>query len=701
MLAVLLLCVGTHSFGQNRTIRKLVRKAPRISVSKPGQLISNDKSGDNSAKFITGREQNKDSLNSTAVQTSWEDMKKGIVMSYNLNTVTVVSKSRRVAERNGKVNIDFVVSVPKKMIDNNWLVDINPRLSRSGDSSVIALGNLHLYGRKFRKKQLNGYNRYQRFLNSIKGDSLDFLRAFTNKRLYDITLERKAMYLEQKNTREDKKQAKTIWQEERFEERFRHYNRYPAYSMHKRGIPGVKSGYEKLHYLGLSTRSDILPVNYMIRDANKYHHLNFTTQVTEKELSDIDSLYWQNFYTRYGEIHRNEWLKDQKEERFARYVKFPINNLARLDSIVDDGKDFNYYYSQDILINENSRKLFLNVGGRVINTGGAEYRIPDTDTITYYVSSLVQFADHAPRFRKKVIERKAIANTFANITFEKNKNTVLEEIGDNKAQLQHIREIIRKLDESGEFVLDSITVTASSSPEGSWAHNAELAGKRAQTLAAYFSGKQNEDTRLSNFIKSRSIPENWDYLQKLIAEDEKINNKTEILQLIRNESNPDRRELKLRNLYPLDYTYMVANMYPKLRNIHFSFDMHRRGMVKDTIQTTEPDIEYAQAVTKMEERKYKEALTTLINYSDRNTAICYMSMGYEDAAMGILLNEQEDADSQYLLSVIYARKGNNDRAVKHFLRSVELDSTKISRGALDPEINGLIEMYNLNEKLFK
>lgn len=124
-------------------------------------------------------------------------------------------------------------------------------------------------------------------------------------------------------------------------------------------------------------------------------------------------------------------------------------------------------------------------------------------------------------------------------------------------------------------------------------------------------------------------------------------------------------------------------------------------MIKDTIQTTEIDAEYAEAIKKMEARKYKEALSILIDYNDRNTAICYMSMGYDDSALDILQKEPEDADNEYLMAILFSRKHSYDKAVKHYLRSVELDDSKAWRGALDPEINKLIEMYNLNEKVMQ
>ena len=703
---VIMLFSCMYGMAQNRTIKKLEQDTTRLSVYKPRKSLPKDTTT-NTAKYITFKD--KDGIEKIVIESTKEEREQDITTTVDLDIVTVVAQSRQVAERNGKVNIDFIVSVPKAMLGSKWLVDIHPRLTRSGDSSTVALDNIQLYGKQFRKAQENGYARYQRYMNSIKADSLDFLRTFTNTRLYNITLWRKQWYLNRQDRRSEAMEAAMHKKKDLLERRFQTYNRYPVYSMDKRGVPGVKSEYDRLRYLGLSTSNDILPVNRMLRQVNssniahryKAYYLGTAPEYTNETLTATDSIYWQDFYTRYGAIRRNEWLKDQKNERYTKYVKFPKDNVTRLDSVVDTGKDFKYYYSNNVLVDENSKKLYLNVGGKVVDTKGGVYHIPETDTITYFVSSMVQFADHTPRFRKKILERRAIANTSANIIFEKNRNNVQENIGDNKAQLQRIQDIIDKLDESGEFILDSITVTASSSPEGSWHHNGTLANKRSISLATYFSNKQNEDKRLSDFIKSRSIPENWDLLKKMLAQDDEVEKRYEILQLIENEKNPDIREAKIRKQFPEEYTYMFANYYPQLRNIHFAFNMHRRGMIKDTIQTSEPDTEYADAVKKMEERKYKEALTVLINYDDRNTAICYMSMGYDDAALGILLSQEEDSENEYLLAILYSRKNKDSEAVKHFLRSVELDASKGWRGALDPEINVLIEKYNLSNQILQ
>jgi hypothetical protein len=51
-------------------------------------------------------------------------------------------------------------------------------------------------------------------------------------------------------------------------------------------------------------------------------------------------------------------------------------------------------------------------------------------------------------------------------------------------------------------------------------------------------------------------------------------------------------------------------------------------MVKDTIHTTVIDTAYMDAIKMMENRQYRQALQVLDEYSDHNTAVCLMSLGF-------------------------------------------------------------------------
>ena len=72
---------------------------------------------------------------------------------------------------------------------------------------------------------------------------------------------------------------------------------------------------------------------------------------------------------------------------------------------------------------------------------------------------------------------------------------------------------------------------------------------------------------------------------------------------------------------------MRRNIYPQMRAVDFRFNLHRRGQKQDTVYTTEVDQRYMDALELLKKRRYEEALNTLRDYDDRNTAIAYMSLG--------------------------------------------------------------------------
>ena len=87
----------------------------------------------------------------------------------------------------------------------------------------------------------------------------------------------------------------------------------------------------------------------------------------------------------------------------------------------------------------------------------------------------------------------------------------------------------------------------------------------------------------------RWVAEDWTELTNRIRTDREIGNRDAILELIAEEKNPDRREQAIRQRFPKDYAYIRSVIYPQLRAVNFRYNLRRKGMVKDTIHTTELD----------------------------------------------------------------------------------------------------------------
>ena len=54
------------------------------------------------------------------------------ILSVSLADVQIVAKSKNVAERAGKIAIDFKVDVPAALIDNKWQVQLSPVAYKNG-----------------------------------------------------------------------------------------------------------------------------------------------------------------------------------------------------------------------------------------------------------------------------------------------------------------------------------------------------------------------------------------------------------------------------------------------------------------------------------------------------------------------------------------------------------------------------------------
>ena len=146
---------------------------------------------------------------------------------------------------------------------------------------------------------------------------------------------------------------------------------------------------------------------------------------------------------------------------------------------------------------------------------------------------------------------------------------------------------------------------------------------------------------------------------------------------------------------------MIRNeLYPMLRAVDFVFYLSRRGMVEDVVYTNVIDTAYANALKLMDRRKYKEAMPKLLEYQDWNTAICYMSLGYNDTALQIFEKQKQSEDRDYMLAILYSRVGKIENAGETLMPCCKEDESKIDRGELDPEISRLMDKYNLRDRLY-
>ena len=395
--------------------------------------------------------------------------------------------------------------------------------------------------------------------------------------------------------------------------------------------------------------------------------------------------YWK--YETYVERFRPDTVG--REAAFNRFVKFPYPEDVRLDSLVEGRSTVTYYYSQAVKTDETSKKMLVTLQGQVLAVDDSAYRLPPSDTLSYVVSSMLSFVDTVPRYRIKVIDKFVTVEDRNYIQFFVGDTRVVDTLGDNRRQLDKISGLMRQIVEQQEFYVDTITLTAASSPEGAYTFNARLSQGRAAALKRYLVRRYGKS--IDTILTVRWVAEDWQELTNRIRTDREIGNRDAILELIAWEKNPDRREQAIRQQFPKEYAYIRSVIYPQLRAVNFRYNLRRKGMVKDTIHTTELDTAYARGVELLRKRKYAKALYILNDYNDRNTVVAHLSLDHNERAMELLATMPKDAVTEYLRAIACSRLGRKAEGREHFLEACRLDGRMEYRGNLDPEIAELLK----------
>lgn len=607
------------------------------------------------------------------------------ITQMELTEITVVARSKQVAERNGRINLDFVVTVPGELISNKWQLQLTPVAYKRTDT--IRLERIFLSGADFAKMQKKGYMRYQAFMNSIIPDSLYLQKLFDEKGYRKALAELEDEYFQAWKHEVIAKERWIDWSD-KANARFALFN----YKMerNRQAIAGYNSILEHLPAYWLRREMDgrYIPSKWRIfADGNH--------RIRTKSITPEDSAAITERFTDYGKMAENQKRKELAGEMYEKYVRFPYES-ARLDTVIKEGDSFVYYYKQELPATENTKKIDLTLDGQILSKDETRTALPPSDTITYFISSMVQFLDRTPRYKKRIITRKDEVSLRAYVTYKPGSTGFSENTGNNKAEIDKVFETIRGISYTGEFLIDSIHMTATSSPEGSSEMNLFLSRERALALKRYLAERTDDREGVDTLFRPHWIGEDWARLHELVRADDSLSNRTALLHVMEETRNPDSREQALRG-YASDYRRIREKHYPLLRGVEFKFHLHRRNMIQDTVVMPVIDSTYMEAVGLIEDRQYRRALSILEESygEDYNTAVCLMSLGYDSRALDIMLAQPDTSDRNYLLAILYCRLGREEEALKTYVKSCDQDDSKIWRGRLDPEINKLIVTYNL------
>ena len=638
VLLAVLLVVGCGSQGK---LERLRRQSLAVQM-----VIADEKE---LPEIAMGGEPRRDTMvvedpdgNEVLIMRAVKDENGEMVATDVIQAAKITARFRNVAERSGKVDLNFRIIVPEAMQDRDWQLRFYPDLFMAEDS--LRLDPILITGEGYRKAQLKGYEHYRRFLDSIAADSTHFVDRFQLE-----------MFL-------------------------------------RRNLPDI------------------------------YRYKTDSTTVSDDEFRSHYGITEQQALTHYTNqlvVRRNRRKVGRKDEMFRRYVKAPIvTEGLRLDTVIvsPDG-DILYDYVQSIHVRPSLRKATVLLSGDIFEEDRRIYRVPRTDPLTFYISSISGLSDDAVRYKTVVTERRVQANTACYIDFEQGRAEIRKETGHNREEMARIEGNLRSLLQHRDFDLDSIVVTASCSPEGSYEHNRRLSMRRSESVSDYFEGflkHWRDSVRRSGFhiglddtyqedapteirLLSRNNPENWSMLDALVREDGALSGKEkEDYAQTASIREPDLREQRLQRLP--SYRHIRESLYPRLRTVRFDFHLHRKGLQKDTVHTTVVDTAYMRGLQAIRDREYEQAVTLLRPYKDYNTAVAFCALDYNASALEVLEPMERTDKVLYLLAILYSRRGDDRRAVESYLKACRLNPSFVHRGNLDPEISGLIRRYGLDRE---
>lgn len=529
----------------------------------------------------------------------------------------VVARFRNVAERAGYVTIGFDVIVPKEMAESDWQLKIYPLMRIRNDTA--RLEPVFITGENYRGRQLRGYERYRRFLESIITDPDDFIRTGQ----LEIFLQR--------------------------------------------------------HF----------PDTYAMKADSSY--------VSEPEAENLFGVTQRDAFEHYRRNLRwkvNERRKYRTDEMFARYVKDPIRTEGvRLDTVLTslDG-DFVYRYTHSFRSRPRLKKVMVSLEGHLYEDGEEIAALPFPEELTFYISSLASLTDDILKYRMIVRQRKVTDHTRAFIDFAHGSSAIDTTLSDNSSELSRVRKCIEDVLARDEFVLDSLVISASSSPEGSFSLNSELSAARSESVCEYIG--QYVPVQWRDSLRTSSVPENWDQLIRLVENDTVMTREARrriVVAARKMDGGPDAAEAELSRMP--EYIYLREKIYPKLRNVRFDFHLHRAGMVQDTLMTTEPDTVYMAGLHALKEMDYRKAVTLLRPYDDYNSALAFVCADYNHSALDVL-DRLDDTDPRvcYLKAMVLARLEQKGEALKYFELALAYDPTLEYRANLDPEMYEIVEL---------
>ena len=150
----------------------------------------------------------------------------------------------------------------------------------------------------------------------------------------------------------------------------------------------------------------------------------------------------------------------------------------------------------------------------------------------------------------------------AYVDFPVNKIVIYPDYRNNTYELGKIIATIDSVKNDPDITVTSINIAGTASPEGPYDNNVYLATNRTKALKEYV---QNLYKFPEGFITTNFDPVDWKGLREWL-ENNNLENKDKILAIVNSDIEPFARNSKIMKDFPVQYEWLLRNVYPALRH---------------------------------------------------------------------------------------------------------------------------------------
>lgn len=180
-------------------------------------------------------------------------------------------------------------------------------------------------------------------------------------------------------------------------------------------------------------------------------------------------------------------------------------------------------------------------------------------------------SDETPRLAFRIPEVEEVKTRQesgrAFLAFQLGKSEILDNFRSNSTELAKIMQAIDLVRNDSNVTVSHIAIHGYASPDGSLALNEKLSAERTQALKSWVMSKYQFDEAL---FTTAHTAEDWEGLVNFLRNNNTLEGREEILNIIATVGDLDKREARIREEFPSQYRFMLDNWYPFLRHSDYT-----------------------------------------------------------------------------------------------------------------------------------